>query len=149
MEDTGSILSSFFKNLGMEDRLALACLQRDWAGLFDEPLSLHIYPASLNKGALVVNVDSPLWLQQLKFFKQTLLKKLEAYRINSIDFRQGNPRTFGRRNAGENTGDIAMSERELSGTDEEWIEQTVAGINDAELHDRIKIVLEKALRKTK
>ncbi len=150
MENAGSILTSIFKNIGMEDSLTLVRLQREWASLFDEPLSLHIYPASLNNGILVVNVDSPLWLQQLKFFKRAILKKLEAYRINTLDFRHGRttPSRFNRTgnnsgmNAGEQTG---HTDKALTEADVTWIDQTLAVVDDPGLQDSIRNVLEKAL----
>ena len=134
----------------MEDSLTLTRLQREWATLFDEPLSLHIYPASLNNGILVVNVDSPLWLQQLKFFKQAILKKLEAYRINTIEFRHGSA-NLSRRNLtakhfGISTGDqTCHPEKALTETDVTWIDQTIATINDPGLQDSLRSVLKKAL----
>lgn len=150
MENAGSILASVFKNIGMEDSLTLVRLQREWATLFDEPLSLHIYPASLNNGVLVINVDSPLWLQQLKFFKQAMLKKLEAYRINTIDFRHGRtgPSSFNRTRIQpgvNNREQTSQPQKTLDDSDVEWIDQTLAAVSDPGLQDSIRNVLEKAL----
>jgi len=150
VENAGSILASIFKNIGMEDGLTLARLQREWATLFDEPLSVHIYPVSLNNGVLVVNVDSPLWLQQLKFFKQAILKKLEAYGINAIDFRHGrtNPSRFkhtGIQPGMNNCEQTSQPQKTLADADVEWIDQTLAAVNDPGLQDSIRNVLEKAL----
>ncbi|MGD0283840.1 MAG: DUF721 domain-containing protein [Dissulfurispiraceae bacterium] len=150
MQDTGSILACLFKNIGMEHRLTLACLQSEWTGLFDEPLSLHTCPANLNNGILTVNVDSPLWLQQLKFFKQAMLKKLNAYGITAIDFRHGrtNLSLFsrdGKQSGKSNCAQTAQPEKTLDDADVDWIEQTVAGVHDPLLQDRIRNVIEKAL----
>jgi len=150
LENAGSILASIFKNIGMEDGLVLARLQREWATLFEEPLSLHIYPASLNNGVLVVNVDSPLWLQQLKFFKQALLKKLEPYRIHTIDFRHGRtiPSPFnhtGNRSGMNNREQSSQPEKTLDDAEVAWIAETLATVNDTGLQDSIRNVLEKAL----
>jgi Dna[CI] antecedent, DciA len=147
MDTTRSILASVFRNLGIEDRLTLACLQRDWTGLFGEPLSSHTYPSSVNKGKLVVNVDSPLWLQQLKFFRQTMLKKLETYGISSLDFKHGKTHVFTSHRTAGNLPDSNAEGKDLCETDLEWIKQTVDGINDPELRESMKNVLEKALKK--
>ncbi len=137
----------------MEESLTLVRLQREWATLFDEPLALHIYPASLNNRILVVNVDSPLWLQQLKFFKQAILKKLEAYGIDTLEFRHGSA-NLSRRNhtgkhcemsAGEQTG---HPQKALTEADITWIDETLAAVNDSGLQDGIRNVLEKALKRT-
>jgi hypothetical protein len=150
VQDAGSILASLFKNAGMEDKLALARLQCEWASLFDEPLSLHTCPVNLNNGLLTVSVDSPLWLQQLKFFKQAMLKKLNAYRINAIDFRHGRTNLSRFNRAGKQSGmnnceQTTQPLKTLCDADVEWIEQTVAAVPDTELQDRIRNVLEKAL----
>lgn len=134
----------------MEDRLTVARLQREWAALFDEPLSLHTCPANLNNGILTVNVDSPLWLQQLKFFKQAMLKKLSAYRINAIDFRHGrtNLSRFnrgGKHSGATNCEQTSRPGKKLDDADVDWIAQTVAVVPDSELQDRIRSILEKAL----
>src|SRR5271157_5261988 len=152
MKNAASILASLFKNIGMEDRLTLACLQREWVTLFDEPLSLHTYPASLNNGILVVNVDSPLWMQQLKYFKQAMLKKLEAYRINAIEFRHGSTRMSrlnptGKHSGTSNSEQITQPEKTLADEDINWIEQTVDTVHDPELQDGIRKAMGKALLK--
>lgn len=147
MENTGSILATLFKNAGMGDKLTLARLQAEWADRFDEPLSLHTFPLSLNKGLLVVNVDSPLWMQQLKFFKQAMLKKLDPYGIKAIDFRQGRTNLSRFRRVQEEPEGYELREQKLSAEDTEWIEQTLSDVSDAELKERIKTVLEKALLK--
>ena len=153
MEKTGSILASIFKNIGMEDSLTLVYLQREWATLFDEPLALHIYPASLNSRILVVNVDSPLWLQQLKFFKPAILKKLEAYGIDTIEFRHGSTNLSHRNHTGKHCGMSAGEqtghpEKTLTEADMTWIDKTLATVDDPGLQDGIRNVLEKALKRT-
>ncbi len=145
MKDAASILASLFKNIGMEDRLTLACLQREWVSLFDEPLSLHTYPASLNNGILVVNVDSPLWMQQLKYFKQAMLKKLEAHRINAIEFRHGKIGHFNRDHTATDPSVRPKKRKELTDEDTDWIEQTLAGLGSPELREQIRKAIEKSL----
>jgi len=131
----------------MEDRLALARLQREWPELFDVPLSLHTCPSSLNNGVLVVSVDSPLWLQQLKFFKQAMLQKLAAYGIKSINFKHGRANFSGADRAQAHSEQSIKKERKLDEADTEWIEQTISDVTDAELQERIKTVIEKSLMK--
>lgn len=147
MEKAGSILSSIFKNIGIEDRLTLARLQREWPELFEAPLSLHTCPSSLNNGSLSINVDSPLWLQQLKFFKQAMLSKLETHGINSITFKHGRTNLPSHDRARSCSGQNISKESKLDAADTEWIEQTLSDIDDTELQDTIRSVIEKALLK--
>lgn len=150
MENAASVLASLFKNIGMEDRLTLACLQREWCELFEGPISSHTYPANLNNGILAVNVDSPLWMQQLKYFKQAMLGKLGAYKIQAIDFKHGSTRMSRFNPAGKRSGpgvgdDMTLPEKKLSDADVNWIEQTIAVIDDPELQDNARKALTKAL----
>lgn len=147
MENTGSILASFFRDAGMAEKFTLARLQAEWTERFDAPLSLHTFPSSLNKSLLVVNVDSPLWMQQLKFFKQAMLKKISCYGVTSIDFRQGRVNMPGFTRGQQRQEEEIVQEKELGPADTEWIEQTLCCISDPELKERIKAVLEKALRR--
>src|SRR5208283_1685444 len=147
MENTASILASLFKNAGMGDKLTLARLQSEWAERFDEPLSLHTFPSNLAKGLLTVHVDSPLWMQQLKFFKEAMLKKLASYRINAIEFRLGRT-NLSRLNRDQRNSDKNMvQETKLSREDTEWIKQMLCDVSDPELKELIKTVLEKTLLK--
>jgi len=143
MDNAASILTSVFKSLGMEERLVLARLQKDWPTLFDEPLSCHIYPASLNNGILIIKVDSPLWMQQLKYFKKNILEKLSPYRIKNIDLRHG--RTV-ERSQTTRVSPAGRAGKILSEEDITWIEQTLSAIDDPELKEEIRKVLEKKLR---
>ncbi len=145
MENAASVLASLFKNIGMEDRLTLVRLQKEWCALFEVPLSSHTYPASLNSGILVVNVDSPPWMQQLKYFKQAMLKKLGTYKIKAIDFRHGKIRHFTGDHAAADSSEKPGKRKELTDADADWIEQTVATIDDPELQDTIRKALQKAL----
>ncbi len=89
MKSVGSLLSSIFKDLGIEDKIRLSSMQEEWHNLFNEPLSLHIYPVDIKNGELTINVDSPAWLGQLKFFKQDIIKKLHVYNIKEVRFKHG------------------------------------------------------------
>lgn len=145
MENTRSILAAIFRNAGMEEKFTLARLQAEWTDYFDAPLSMHTFPSGLNKGFLTVNVDSPLWMQQLKFFKQPMLKKLSAAGITAIDFRRGRVDRPVSGAAGKEPGREKSSPGKLSGPDAEWIDRTLSCIEDAELREQIRSVLEKAL----
>jgi hypothetical protein len=146
MKSAGSILSTLIKTLGIEDKMTIASLQREWFRLFNEPLSLHTYPVELKDGELLVNVDSPLWLQQLKFFKGDMLKKLHGYRIVSIRFKHGSAYRSRRQTPIERP-DAARKEKRITDTDREWINQIVGEIKDPELSEQLRKLLEKAIRK--
>lgn len=144
MKAVGPLLSNIFKDLGIEERLKLFFLQQEWSKIFGEPLSLHTYPYELNKGELTINVDSNVWLSQLKFFSKDIVKKLQNYGVDSIRFRFGK---IYKKNSIKKI-EIKPSYRKVLPEKEiEWIENTLSAIKDKELKDNIKRVIEISLIK--
>ncbi len=143
METSGSILASLLKDLGIEDRVRLDSLQREWTTLFPAPLSLHTCPVDIKNGELAVNVDSPAWLQQLKFFKQDMIKKLRGHQVTEIRFKHG--RIFKpRQNAPGDKDAAVQTTKKIQDSDIAWIDRTISDIQDPEL----KEALRKAITKT-
>lgn len=146
MKKIGTLLSSIFKNLGIEDKIRLNSMQEEWHRLFNEPLSLHIYPMDIKDGELTINVDSPAWISQLKFFKQDIIKKLQAYNIRSVKFKHG--KVYQKKWQGARSKEQEDSKQlPKSFTDSEfaWIAQTVSTISDLELQENIRKAIEKAM----
>ncbi|MDI6800975.1 MAG: DUF721 domain-containing protein [Thermodesulfovibrionales bacterium] len=142
MKSAASVLSSIFKNLGIEDRIKLYSIQSEWRNIFGEPLSLHTYPVDLTNKELTINVDSPAWLGQLKFFRQDMLKKLQPYGISNVRLKHGRVYT-------KNIQKVAKNDRAskpLNNQDAVWIDQTISNLEDPELRDAIKKAMEKSLR---
>lgn len=89
-----------------------------------------------------MNVDSPVWLQELNFFKEEIIKKLGSYGVREVRFRLGRiPR------ANENTAakDKKSREKHLKDGELEFIENTVSQVNDEALRVTVKLALEKAI----
>lgn len=141
MNPINTILSPIFKNLGMEDRIKLELMRNQWRNLFSEPLSLHTYPAEVKCEELLINVDSPVWLQQLKFFKADIIKKLRLYNIKHVRFRHG--RVYHRETQGL-TEQLPQS-KPLTDSEITWINQTTSAISDAELKEEAKNAITKSL----
>ena len=143
MKNAGAILASLLKELGIEERVRLESMQRSWSTLFPGPVSLHTFPVDSRNGELIVNVDSPAWLQQLKFFKKEMLQKLREHRVTDIRFKHGriyNPRKSpGKKNV------HTPKAGALAGADSSWIDEMTSGIQDPELKESIRKALEKAV----
>ncbi len=88
-ERAGGLIGSIMADLGLEDGLRLYRLRAEWPKLFGPPLCLHMSPSSLNGRTLVINVDSPAWLQELNFKKNEIIRKLGGFGINGIRLRGG------------------------------------------------------------
>ncbi|HET6514726.1 MAG TPA: DUF721 domain-containing protein [Thermodesulfovibrionales bacterium] len=141
MKRVGAVLSPFVKSLGIEGALKLEELKRAWPTLFGEPLSLHMSPSSLKEGELLITVDSPVWLQQISFYKPDILKKLGPFDVRDIRFRLGtiriekNIRSRPRK---------AKREKSLDSDTLSFIEETVSELEDPGLKESIRKAMGKA-----
>lgn len=150
MKKVGSLLSSIFNNLGIEDKIKLNSMQRQWHSLFNEPLSLHTYPVKIKDGELTINVDSPAWLAQLKFFRQDIIRKLHTYSISSVAFKIGRVYSRGFNPPEAERGQVLKgtepsNPRPLESPEIEWINETVSTVSDSELQENIRKAILKAV----
>lgn len=139
MKRADSLLTPLIRNLGIEDAVRLGHIKKEWACVFERPVSLHMSPANLKEGELLINVDSPVWLQQLSFYKETIIKKLHPFGIKAVRFKLG-------RVLPEKKQDKTIPKRQaLTAKEHSYIEETVSSIPDQELRDRIKKAIEKSI----
>ncbi|MDA8077798.1 MAG: DUF721 domain-containing protein [Nitrospiraceae bacterium] len=139
MEKTDSLLAPVLKRLGIEDGVRLARIKASWESLFDQPLSLHMSPSRFAEGELLINVDSPLWMQQLTFCSREILKKLALFGVREVRFRIG---SVYRRKKPEQEAPA----RRLSHEDAAFVADLAAGIGDEEIRSAIKAAAERSLR---
>ncbi len=140
MRRADSLIIPLVKELRIEDGIRLIELKKNWDNLFDEPLSSHMSPYKLSAGEILLNVDSPVWLQELNFYKKNIIDKLSSYGIREIRFRLGRilKRTKYRVKCQE-ARVTNLSTKELS-----YIENAVSQINDEGLSKTIRRAIEKA-----
>lgn len=141
MEKAGSLLGPLVKRLGIESGVRLSRIKNDWRTLFDKPLSLHMSPSKLTEGELLLNVDSPMWVQQLNFYKKEIAAKLTGYGVRGIRFRIGKVSPVG---SHEEKG---RKLPDLSSEDVLFIDRLIGTINDVELKNAVRGAVEKSLRK--
>lgn len=140
MKRADSILTPLIRDLGIENGARLAQIQAHWHTLFQQPLSLHLWPSQLSADELVLNVDSAVWLQELTFRKQTIIERLSPYRIQTVRFRLGRvppsaPREKKKR----------IVRRALTPSDCSFVEEALASVDDHDLKKVLKRVVEKSL----
>lgn len=143
MEKAGSLLGPVVKRLGIESGVRLSRIKNDWHNLFERPLSLHMSPSRLTEGELLLNVDSPIWIQQLNFLKKEILAKLSGHGVREIRFR------IGKVSHVRNSEETCQKPSELSSDDASFIECLVNQISDAELRNAVRAAAEKSLRTKK
>lgn len=140
MKRADSLLIPFIRELGIEDGVKLAEIRRNWYNLFDKPLSYHMSPFILSKGEILLNVDSPVWLQELTFYKEDIIKKMSSYGVKMVRFRLGRVSTKVKSGIqGQKSRVKQLTTEELS-----YIEETVSKIND----EKLKETVQKAMKKS-
>ncbi len=141
MRKAGSVLSSLIRQLGLEDRIRLDAIQRQWPSLFSEPLILHAFPVDFSDRRLTIHVNSPAWLHQLQFLKRELLAKLQPFGVTDILLRKGAlPRPRSEKKSAE-----MQKTRELSSDELAWVEETVSALDNEALQNEIRRATHKSL----
>jgi hypothetical protein len=142
VKKTGAVLDPILRSLGLESGVRLARIRNDWHKLFDEQVTFQLYPASLSGSELLLNVSSPIWMQQFSFHKQQILKKLNSYGVQSIRFRLGKipPRMKESR---------PTKTVELTPENRIFVNEILTDVNDENLKEAVKRAMEKSLRSVK
>lgn len=144
VKSLAEIISPILRQSGLEEGMRLDIMRRRWDELFREPLSLHLYPASLNDGELLINVDSPTWLQEVTIHKKEILNVLRPFCIKDIRFRLGRA-GFRREKIRSEKGYDREPERELTPQSVRFINETISPVKDDDLREVIRATIEKSL----
>ncbi len=86
------VLPSVLKKLGLEEKAANAALGPVWRESVGASVSAHSRPVLLQRGCLVVAVDTPVWKMELdRYYKPAILERLKVRdsRIKSLRFQVG------------------------------------------------------------
>ncbi len=138
MNNIGKLISPFLERLGIDSSVRLQRIRQEWSDIFNEPLSSHMWPSSLKDGELLINVDSPVWLQQISFFKDEIIRKLGPSGVKGVRLRLGKT-DYRQKVTGERRLPATLTASTL-----QYIEDTVSEINDEEIKDSIRKAMEKA-----
>ena len=141
MKRADSLLASVIKDLGIADGVKFAEIKRDWNTIFSQPLSFHMSPSLLTNMELLIFVDSPAWLQELSFFKEEIIRKLEPYGVKSLRFRLGRVASDTRKLVTNRRTGV----KQLTNSEHEIVKQIVSVIDDEGLKDAMKKTIERAI----
>ena len=145
MKRADSVLIPFIRELGIEDGVKLAEIRRNWYNLFDKPLSYHMSPFILSKGEILLNVDSPVWLQELTFYKEDIIKKMSSYGVKAVRFR------LGRVSRNKQSAVIRLRRsqqsavKQLTNEEHAFVRDVVSKIGDDLLKGTVKTAIEKSI----
>lgn len=138
----GEIISPILKKSGIEEGVRLDMIKARWDGLFNPPLSFHLYPFRLKDGVLLINVDSPVWLQEVSLHKEDFLKLLKPFGPKDVRFRLGRVR-FRKQDPGR--GNDKKFRKPLSPKTITYIDEAIAPVKDHELKEIIRHAMEMSL----
>jgi hypothetical protein len=135
------LLLPLVKDLGIQDNIRLTEIKKIWYSLFKDPLSSHMSPYKLSEGEILLNVDSPVWLHELNYFKEDIIKTLSSYGVREVRFRLGRVSTKEKSEIHRQTSrDKTLTTEELS-----YIEKTTSQLSDGKLRETVKRAMKKAL----
>jgi len=88
-----SILEQTLKALEIDVPLKSYSIWGAWKEIVGESIALQTQPRSIRNRILFIDVSHPTWMQQLQFFKSTLLEKINVFLgeplIQDIRFKLG------------------------------------------------------------
>lgn len=134
------ILNRFIEDNGIQEGIRLSEIKKNWNNLFAKPLSLHMFPFVLSEGNLIINVDSNVWLQELNFYKDEIIKKLHPYGVKNVRFRLGKILKQRSGFKSRNIKNYSLPPEELS-----YINETLSFVSDSELRDKIRSAMIKSI----
>jgi hypothetical protein len=136
-----SLIAPLINDLGIRDGVRLAGIRKDWSSIFAEPVPLHTYALMLSGDELLIAVDSPVWLQELQFYRENIVKKLAPYGVQAVRFRIGRvsapskPKGRSRR----------VGVRSLTDKERSFIQEEASRVSDERLKETLKTTIEKAI----
>lgn len=100
-----------------------------------------MWPSKLSEGEILLNVDSPVWLQELNYYKEDIIKKLNSYGIKEVRFRLGRVSTRTMSEVKSQKSKV----RRFSTEEISYIDNAVSEITDPELRETVRRAIEKAI----
>lgn len=89
------IISGILKDTNLPFNPADAKIWVVWEEAVGKGIACHAHPVWIKSGCLRVNVSESIWLQELEFFKDTIIEKINGKlgrsAVQRIEFRFGPP----------------------------------------------------------
>ncbi|SHI81608.1 Protein of unknown function [Malonomonas rubra DSM 5091] len=152
-ERVGPLLKKVLGDRGMEDRLNRYQAWLIWDQVVGKQIAERARPLRFRQGILEVQVDHPVWMQQLQMLKPQILQKLNQQLPNaniSDLFLRKAPTPYSNRVKGQKEPEVPKMElAELTDQEQREIEEMFATLHDTELQAEMKRVatLQKRLNK--
>jgi hypothetical protein len=143
MERISRAFEDIIAELGIEKAVTIVNLRIRWSDIIGATISTHTYPSFYNNGQLIITVDSPEWLSELNYYKQSILTKLKPYKIENVRFKLGRlKKNISHRTPREKA--IKLNEQEKG-----FAKDAAASIEDSSLRETVRKTIERSLANSK
>lgn len=149
-ERIGGLLKQVFGARGMEERLNRYQAWLIWDQVVGKQIAARARPLRFRQGVLEVQVDHPVWMQQLQMLKPQILEKLNRQlpnaKIEDIFLRKA-PTPYAVKP--QVPAPIKLQLAELTDAERQQIDQLLEPLADPELRDEMRrlAILQKRLNK--
>jgi predicted nucleic acid-binding Zn ribbon protein len=72
------VLKAILDRLPLRERLREYSLWPHWQDTVGPTIARHAHPVRIRRGVLCVAVDSPVWMQELQFLKESIRDQLNV-----------------------------------------------------------------------
>ena len=79
MQRVSKILDNLIRQYGLEGKMNEYMMAEKWETIVGDIIASHSYPAGIHHKKLYIVVDSPVWLQEISFYKGDLVNKVNEY----------------------------------------------------------------------
>ena len=98
-EPIGKILADVLRDLGLSKKLSEQRAVAEWSDIVGRRVAEHARALRVDNGRLFVEVDSPVWSQELTLMKRNILRQINdrigRKAIDNIHFVLGGARPYG------------------------------------------------------
>lgn len=154
-ESIGNILSPFLKRMGLSWRIKEQKIIENWKEIVGQDIAQNTEPSRLRGGVLYVKVSNPIWMQQLQFLKEVIIKKIhqEIKEVVVDDLRlfigkiDSSPRGNLLSPPKNRAEDVLLNKQEISPFMPENIAEKIAQIKDSEMRQLLTALYSKNKQK--
>lgn len=76
-ESVATIINSLMREMGSQELLTLADIDRRWEEIVGEALAGKVRPLKIIKGTLYLSTPSPVWSQEILFARETIKSRIK------------------------------------------------------------------------
>ena len=153
-EKVGALLKQVLGNQGLGEQLSRYQAWLVWDQLVGEQIAQRARPLRLRQNVLEVQVDHPVWMQQLQMLKPKILEKINQQipnaGITDIYLRKSNAPSARNKTLLEKSDQLPEWKNiELSVSEKQQIEAEISELNNQDLRDEMRrlFTLQKQLDK--